>query len=174
MDWFSRYVLAWRLSNTLEVDFCLEALNEALSFGKPEIFNTDQGSQFTSPRFTGTLGAEDIRISMDGRGRALDNIFIERLWRSVKYEDLYIKDYETVPTLHTGLSDYFLFYNLERLTRVSTTSRPLTSTMERRCLSNTKTQSTLNPPQIGLDFGATLSRVLKFSTPGSSWIIRRR
>ena len=114
MDWFSRYVLAWRLSNTLEVDFCLEALNEALSFGKPEIFNTDQGSQFTSPRFTGTLGAEDIRISMDGRGRALDNIFIERLWRSVKYEDLYIKDYETVPTLHTGLSDYFLFYNLER------------------------------------------------------------
>lgn len=114
MDWYSRYVLSWRLSNTLEVDFCIDALEEALTIGKPGIFNTDQGSQFTSPRFTNTLEKEDIRISMDGRGRALDNIFIERLWRSFKYEDLYIKSYDTVPQLHTGVSDYFHFYNQER------------------------------------------------------------
>ena len=114
MDWYSRYVLSWRLSNTLEVDFCIDALEEALTIGKPEIFNTDQGSQFTSPRFTNRLEKEDIRISMDGRGRALDNVFIERLWRSVKYEDLYIKSYDTVPHLDRGLSDYFLFYNEER------------------------------------------------------------
>ena len=114
MDWYSRYVLSWRLSNTLEVDFCIDALEEALTIGKPEIFNTDQGSQFTSPRFTNRLEKEDIRISMDGRGRALDNVFIERLWRSVKYEDPYIKSYDTVPHLDRGLSDYFLFYNEER------------------------------------------------------------
>ena len=114
MDWYSRYVISWRLSNTLEVDFCMDALDEALSIGKPKIFNTDQGSQFTSPRFTNTLVKEDIRISMDGRGRALDNVFIERLWRSVKYEDLYIKSYDTVTQLHRGVSDYFRFYNEER------------------------------------------------------------
>ena len=96
MDWFSRYVLSWRISNTLEVDFCLEALDEALSIGKPEIFNSDQGSQFTSPRFTRRLEEEGVPISMDGRGRALDNIFVERLWRSVKYENLYIKSYDLV------------------------------------------------------------------------------
>jgi putative transposase len=111
IDWHSRYVLSWRLSNTLEVDFCLDALEEAFIVNKPEIFNTDQGSQFTSPRSTNRLEDENIRVSMDGRGRALDNIFIERLWRSVKYEDLYIKAYDTVPELHKGLSDYFLFYN---------------------------------------------------------------
>lgn len=114
IDWHSRYVLSWRLSNTLEVDFCLDALEEAFIVNKPEIFNTDQGSQFTSPRFTNRLEDENIRVSMDGRGRALDNIFIERLWRSVKYEDLYIKAYDTVPELHKGLSDYFLFYNEDR------------------------------------------------------------
>lgn len=114
MDWHSRYVLSWRLSNTLEVDFCLEALEEALKLGKPAIFNTDQGAQFTSPRYTQRLEAEDIRISMDGRGRALDNVFVERLWRSVKYEDLYLKSYDTVPDLHRGLTDYFRFYNLQR------------------------------------------------------------
>ena len=114
MDWFSRYVLSWRLSNTLEVDFCLEALEEALALATPEIFNSDQGSQFTSPRFTDRLEREGIRISMDGRGRALDNVFVERLWRSVKYEDLYLKAYDTVPQLHHGLGDYFLFYNQER------------------------------------------------------------
>ena len=114
MDWFSRYVLSWRLSNTLEVDFCLEALNEALSIAKPEIVNSDQGAQFTSPRFTSRLEEEGVRISMDGRGRALDNVFVERLWRSVKYEDLYLKSYDTVPLLIQGLTDYFLFYNQER------------------------------------------------------------
>ena len=96
MDWFSRYVLAWGLYNTLEVDFCLKALNQALSLAKPDIFNSDQGSQFTSPRFTGRLEGEGILISMDGRGRALDNIFVERLWRSLKYEDLYLKGYDTL------------------------------------------------------------------------------
>jgi len=114
MDWFSRYVLSWRLSNTLDVDFCLEALEEALSYGKPEIFNTDQGSQFTSLAFTGRLSKEQIKISMDGRGRALDNIFVERLWRSVKYEDVYIKDYQTVSDLSFGLGHYFKFYNYDR------------------------------------------------------------
>lgn len=114
MDWFSRYVLSWRISNTLEVDFCLEALDEALTIGKPDIFNSDQGSQFTSPRFTSKLEGEGIRISMDGRGRALDNVFVERLWRSVKYEDIYIKSYNTVPQLCQGLADYFPFYNEER------------------------------------------------------------
>ena len=114
MDWFSRYVLSWRLSNTLEVDFCIDALNQALSTAKPDIFNFDQGSQFTSPRFTSRLEGEGIFISMDGRGRALDNVFVERLWRSLKYEDLYLKSYETVPQLYRRLSDYFVFYNQER------------------------------------------------------------
>jgi putative transposase len=114
IDWYSRYVLSWRLSNTLDVDFCLEALEEALSNATPDIFNTDQGSQFTSLSFTGRLIKEQIKISMDGRGRALDNIFVERLWRSVKYEDIYIKDYESVPELYFGLDQYFRFYNHER------------------------------------------------------------
>jgi putative transposase len=115
IEWFSRYVLSWRLSNTLDVDFCLEALEEAFSYGIPAIFNTDQGSQFTSIAFTGRLIKEEkIKISMDGRGRALDNIFVERLWRSVKYEDIYIKDYQTVSELRFGLDKYFKFYNRER------------------------------------------------------------
>jgi putative transposase len=114
MDWFSRYVLSWQLSNTLDGAFCLVALAEALQQGKPEIFNTDQGVQFTAHAFTSSLEAADIRISMDGRGRAFDNIFIERLWRSLKYEDIYIKDYGSVPALDAGLLDYFLLYNRER------------------------------------------------------------
>ena len=114
MDWFSRYVLAWRLSNTLDSDFCLEALSAALVQGKPEIFNTDQGVQFTASQFTKTLLDADIRISMDGRGRVFDNIFVERLWRTVKYEDIYLKQYETVPTLVDGLADYWQFYNGQR------------------------------------------------------------
>lgn len=114
IDWFSRYVLSWRLSNTLDVDFCLEALEEALSYGTPDIFNTDQGSQFTACAFSGRLQAEQIKISMDGRGRALDNIFVERLWRSLKYEDIYIRDYETVSDLSLGLGHYFKFYNYKR------------------------------------------------------------
>jgi putative transposase len=115
MDWFSRYVLSWRWSLTLDLDFCLEALRCALRRGRPEIFNSDQGSQFTSERFTGELEARKIAISMDGRGRCLDNIFIERLWRSLKYEEVYLKDYESVTEARTGLARYFRFYNQERL-----------------------------------------------------------
>jgi putative transposase len=114
IDWYSRYVLSWRLSNTLDGGFCLEALEEALSRGKPEIFNTDLGSQFTSREYTGRLEEAGIAVSRDGRGRALDNVFIERLWRSVKYEDIYIKDYEFVPELELGLTAYFRFYDEDR------------------------------------------------------------
>jgi putative transposase len=114
IDWFSRYVLTWQLSNTLDSHFCLHALQQALQRGQPEIFNTDQGAQFTSLAFTGLLEAAHIQISRDGRGRALDNIFVERLWRTVKYEDIYLKDYATVPALITGLTRYFTFYNEER------------------------------------------------------------
>jgi putative transposase len=115
IDWYSRYVLSWRLSNTMDVGFCLEALDEALSRGCPEIFNTDQGSQFTSREYTGRLEAAGVAVSRDGRGRALDNVFVERLWRSVKYEDIYIKDYDHVIDLEAGLSAYFRFYDEERL-----------------------------------------------------------
>lgn len=115
LDWYSRYVLAWETSVSLEPSFCLEALDRALAKGKPEIFNSDQGSQFTSCGFTERLLAREIRISMDGRGRALDNIFVERLWRSVKQEEVYLKDYETVPAATANLGAYFQFYNGERL-----------------------------------------------------------
>jgi len=114
MDWYSRYVLSWQLSNTLDGRFCLEALEEALSRGTPEIFNTDLGSQFTSREYTGRLEEAGIAVSRDGRGRALDNVFIERLWRSVKYEDIYIKDYELVSELVMGLTAYFRFYDEDR------------------------------------------------------------
>jgi putative transposase len=115
IDWFSRYVIAWRLSNTLDGSFCLEMLDEALRGGRPEVFNTDQGVQFTATAFTGTLESAGVAVSMDGRGRALDNVFVERLWRSVKYEDIYLRSYEAVPELHRGLARYFAFYNDERL-----------------------------------------------------------
>jgi putative transposase len=114
IDWYSRYVLAWQLSNTLDSSFCMEALEHALTQGRPDIFNTDQGAQFTAQAFTSRLEADEIRISMDGRGRALDNIFVERLWRSVKYECVYLNDYETVLQLEMGLQNYFMFYNDER------------------------------------------------------------
>lgn len=115
MDWASRAVLSWRLSNTMDVSFCIDALEEALSrFGKPQIFNTDQGSQFTSAAFTGVLEAAGIRISMDGRGRWMDNVFIERLWRSLKHEDVYLKGYADGRELHAGLTDWIAFYNEER------------------------------------------------------------
>jgi putative transposase len=114
IDWYSRYVLSWRLSNTLDGGFCLEALDEALGRGRPEIFNTDQGSQFTSREYTGRLEEAGIAVSRDGRGRALDNVFIERLWRSVKYEDIYIKDYDRVCELEAGLTAYFRFYDEDR------------------------------------------------------------
>jgi putative transposase len=115
IDWFSRYVLAWQLSNTLDSHFCVDALQVAFCQGQPDIFNSDQGAQFTAAAFTTCLQQKDIRISMDGRGRALDNIFVERLWRSVKYEDIYLKDYLTVPALAAGLDAYFHFYNYQRL-----------------------------------------------------------
>jgi putative transposase len=115
MDWATRKVLAWRVSNTMDVEFCLEALEEALArFGKPGIFNTDQGSQFTSPRFTGVLQEAGIRISMDGRGRWMDNVFIERLWRSLKYECVYLHAFETGSELRGGLSRWLSYYNARR------------------------------------------------------------
>jgi putative transposase len=114
MDWFSRHVLSWRLSNTLEGSFCCEAVDAALTHGTPEIFNTDQGSQFTSESFTSLLAAHGVQISMDGRGRALDNVFIERLWRSVKYECIYLHGFTTVAELQAGLATYFTFYSHER------------------------------------------------------------
>jgi putative transposase len=114
MDWHSRYVLSWRLSNTLDGEFCLEALEEALSRGCPEVFNTDQGAQFTSPSYTSRLEAAGAKVSMDGKGRCLDNVFVERLWRTVKYEEVYLWGHETVPALQAGLSRYFGYYNGER------------------------------------------------------------
>jgi putative transposase len=114
IDWYSRYVLAWALSNTMDVFLCTQALEEALLESEPVIFNTDQGSQFTSPVFTQRLLDREILISMDGRGRALDNVFIERLWRNVKYENIYLNDYQSVPELTQGLRNYFEFYNHER------------------------------------------------------------
>lgn len=115
LDWYSRYVVAWELSNTLDSAFCVTALERALARARPTIFNTDQGSQFTSLEFTGRLLAADVRISMDGRGRALDNVFVERLWRTVKYEEVYLKGYDTVPVATRSLGEYFRFYNEERL-----------------------------------------------------------
>jgi putative transposase len=115
IDWYSRKALAWRLSNSLESRFCVDCLEEAIrKYGKPKIFNSDQGAQYTGDAFIGVLKHHEISISMDGRGRALDNIFIERLWRSVKYEDIYLRDYKTVPELKQGISEYFRFYNTER------------------------------------------------------------
>lgn len=115
IDWYSRKVLSWRLSNTMEAHFCVDALQQALgSDTRPEIFNSDQGAQFTSRAFTDVLKSAEVTISMDGRGRAFDNIFVERLWRSMKYEEIYLKDYGSVGELTTGLTDYFHFYNEER------------------------------------------------------------
>ena len=115
IDWYSRKVLSWRISNSMEAVFCVDCLEEALrAYGKPEIFNSDQGSQFTSTSFTDVLKREGITISMDGRGRAFDNLFVERLWRSLKYEDIYLKGYAGMGELALGLTEYFVFYNGER------------------------------------------------------------
>ena len=115
MDWFSKYVLSWEISNSLDVHFCLSALDKALRSGKPEIFNTDQGSQFTSLSFVNKVLDNKIKLSMDSKGRALDNIFIERLWRSLKYEDIYLKEYRTITELFEGMKNYFYFYNNKRM-----------------------------------------------------------
>ena len=114
IDWYSRYVLSWRLSNTLDTAFCVEALEEALKKGRPDIFNTDQGAQFTSEAFTGLLQQHEIRISMDGKGSYNDNLFIERLWRTVKYEEVYLKAYQDGRDARINLGNYFRFYNTER------------------------------------------------------------
>ncbi len=114
MDWYSRHVVAWKLSNTMDTDFCVAALEEALSRGRPEVFNTDQGAQFTSDAFTQTLQKRGIRVSMDGKGRYLDNIFVERLWRSIKYEEVYLKAYQTVAEARVGINAYLEFYNRQR------------------------------------------------------------
>lgn len=114
IDWYSRYVISWQLSNSLSSDFCVEALDNALKISIPQIFNSDQGSQFTGIDFTGRLKSANVAISMDGRGKLFDNIFIERLWRTVKYEDIYIKGYETIEQARAGLGRYFKFYNNER------------------------------------------------------------
>ena len=115
VDWYSRCVLSWRLSNTLEADFCIEALREAIDkYGHPDIFNSDQGTQFTSQDFINVLVTNNISISMDGRGSYLDNIFVERLWRTVKYQNVYLKGYQTIPEARSGLAEYFEFYNKER------------------------------------------------------------
>ena len=125
MDWSSRFVLSWRLSNSLENTFCIAALEDALEWwGCPEIFNSDQGSQFTSSSFTSRLEGQGIRVSMDGRGRALDNVFIERLWRSLKYEDIYLKNYEQVDELYRGLESWFAFYGHDRPHRPPRRPRP--------------------------------------------------
>ena len=115
IDWFSRYVLDWQLSVSLEADFCIETLERVLQNGKPDIFNTDQGSQFTTPRFVKPLLNNGVRVSMDGRGRALDNVFVERLWRSIKQEKVYLEDFKTVGDAKKGISEYFDFYNHRRL-----------------------------------------------------------
>ena len=114
IDWYSRYVISWRLSNTLDTGFCVEALEEALKKGKPDIFNTDQGAQFTSEAFTGLLEQHGVKISMDGKGSYNDNLFIERLWRTVKYEEVYLKAYQDGREARIGLGNYFQFYNTER------------------------------------------------------------
>ena len=114
IDWHSRYVLSWRLSNTLDAGFCIEALVEALRKGRPEIFNTDQGAQFTSEAFTSLLEQHEVKISMDGKGSYNDNLFIERLWRTVKYEEVYLKAYQHGRDARAGIDDYFRFYNTER------------------------------------------------------------
>ncbi len=124
LDWFSRYVIGWKLSNTLDVHFCREALENALLKATPEIFNSDQGAQFTSRDFTGILEKAGIQISMDGRGRAYDNIYVERLWRSVKYEEVYLNDYQTVSEAKRGIETYFRFYNEQRFHSALDGKRP--------------------------------------------------
>ena len=114
IDWFSRYVLSWRLSNSLDADFCIAALEQALGRGRPEVFNTDQGAQYTAAAFVARVEASGAKVSMDGRGRWLDNVFVERLWRAVKYEHVYVWRPETVAELHAGLRTYFAYYNEER------------------------------------------------------------
>jgi len=147
MDWHSRYILSWEVSTTLDKDFCIRALENALLMSKPEVFNTDQGSQFTSDDFTGVLESLGIKVSMDGRGRALDNIFVERLWRSVKYEEVYLHSYNTVKEAKTGLARYFHFYNTERIHQSLDYKTPAEVYFEKRTeLKPRQTELHLNQP----------------------------
>ncbi len=158
MDWHSRYVLSWRLSNTLDVDFCIDALKEALSKGQPEIFNTDQGSQFSSEAFSGLLLERGIRVSMDGKGRYLDNIFVERLWRSVKYEEVYLKAYRNGSEARRGIGAYLDFYNRERPHQsldYRTPAQVFASGRQLRCL--TDQASALSSSEAVADFPAGVS-----------------
>lgn len=134
MDWWSRYVLSWRISNSMDVSFCLEALEEAFLRGKPEVFNTDQGSQFTSTQFVEMLLAREISVSWDGQGRALDNIFIERLWRSLKYEDIYLRGYKELREARDGISKYFTFYNQDRPHQALRNQTPMVMHFGGKCL----------------------------------------
>ena len=145
LDWYSRYVLSWRLSNSLDSTFCIEALEEALAGGQPEIFNTDQGVQFTSVAFTSCLASRGVAISMDGRGRALDNVFIERLWRTVKYEEVYLKDYEDAWQAETSLREYFEFYCHGR--RHQALEKRTPAEVYGACRKKSRTQSKKNHPR---------------------------
>ena len=158
MDWHSRYVLAWKLSNTLEADFCIDALKEALSKGQPEIFNTDQGSQFTSEAFSGLLLERGIKVSMDGKGRYLDNIFVERLWRSVKYEEVYLKAYRNGSEARIGIDAYLELYNRERPHQslgYRTPAQVFASGRLLRCLPDQA--SALSSREVATDFTAGVS-----------------
>jgi putative transposase len=155
MDWYSRYVLSWKLSNTLESDFCVEALKEALKKGRPEIFNTDQGSQFTSQEFVSLLKSQSVKVSMDGSGRYADNLFIERLWRTLKYEEVYLKAYQDTLEARSELTKYIAFYNSERphqsLGYKTPAEEYYASTVEvvkERVLISLKRSSTYNPVRI--------------------------
>lgn len=145
LDWYSRYVLAWRLSNSLESSFCIEALEEALAGGQPEIFNTDQGVQFTSVAFTSCLESRGVAISMDGRGRALDNVFVERLWRTVKYEEVYLKDYDDAWHAEASLREYFTFYCHER--RHQSLDKRTPAEVYEACRKKSRTQPKRNIPR---------------------------
>jgi putative transposase len=148
MDWFSRYVLSWEVSVTLDVSFCLAALEWALKTAQPEIFNSDQGSQFTSEPFTTMLLARDVEISMDGRGRAMDNIFVERLWRTVKYEEVYLKDYENVQEAVESLRHYFLFYNRERIHQSLSYQTPAQVYFQRRARTGISGKPAMNNDRV--------------------------
>jgi len=139
IDWFSRYVISWQVSQSLEIEFCIENLQRALTGHIPHIHNSDQGSHFTSPRYTDLLTSADVKISMDGRGRCMDNIFTERLWRSVKYEDIYLKSYYDIHEAQKGLSEYFTFYNQKRKHQSLNYQTPAQYIFQRSSVNNSKT-----------------------------------
>jgi putative transposase len=161
MDWYSRYVLSWRLSNTMDVDFCVEALEEALRKGRPDIFNTDQGAQFTSKEFIGLLEQHGVLISMDGKGSYNDNLFIERLWRTVKYEEVYLKAYQDGKDAKAGIGRYFFFYNTERLHQAlgyRTPADVFTNSIEPVCRGVIESSNTKKKAELALNMTHILSK----------------